>query len=204
MAGSVGAVVKASYSRGAAAALRLAKGHVRYAVHRCNEHGQHQYREVWDGVGRVGKQGAYARLDRVQPSDYVYRLILSPNPEHQDLGGRLDLRLWTQRIMAQLEQDLGRGVDWFAVSHDNPDHRHVHVVAVTQRRLEVGHLRSMRASGDREAAAQQRDQPRERGRRDHDHKTPTTGPRRGRERDMHGSPIRVGPSPRRDLSGGLG
>jgi len=204
MAGSVGAVVKASYSRGAAAALRLTKGHVRYAVHRCNEHGQRQYREVWGGEGRVGKQGAYARLDRVQPSDYVYRLMLSPNPEHQDLGGHLDLRLWTQRIMAQLEQDLGRGVDWFAVSHDNPGHRHVHVGAVTQRRLEVGHLRSMRASGDREAAAQQRDRPRERGSRDHDHKTPTTGSRRGRERDMHGSPTRVGPSPRRDLSGGLG
>jgi len=188
-------------SRGRAS---LAKGHVRYAVHRCNEHGQHQYREVWDGEGRVGKQGAYARLDQVQPSDYVYRLMLSPNPEHQDLGGRLDLRLWTQRIMAQLKQDLGRGVDWFAVSHDNPDHRHVHVVAVTHRRLEVGHLRSMRASGDREAAAQQRDRPRERGRRDHNQKTPTTGPRRGRERDMQGSPTRVGPPPRRDLSGGLG
>jgi hypothetical protein len=203
MAGSVGAVVKASYSRGAAAALRLAKGHVRYAVHRCNEHGQRQYREVWDGEGRVGKQGAYARLDRVQPSDYVYRLMLLPNPEHQDTGGHLDLRLWTQRMMAQLEQDVERPVDWFAVSHDNPDHRHVHVVAVTQRRLEVGQFRSMRAAGDSDAAAQQRNRPREPGSRDQ--QAPTAVPRRDRERDVHALPIRVrGGAPSRDLSRGPG
>jgi hypothetical protein len=185
MAGSLGAVVKASYSRGAAAAVRLAKGHVRYAVHRCNEHGQRQYREVWGGDGRIGKQGAYARLDQVQSSDYVYRLMLSPNPEHQDPGGRLDLRLWTQRIMAQLEQDLARGVDWFAVSHDNRDHRHVHVVAVCHRRLDIGHFRSMRAAGDRDAAAQERDRPRERGA--NDRVASTAVARRDRERDAHGA-----------------
>src|SRR5256885_10933607 len=101
MAGSVGAVVKASYSRGAAAALQLAKGHVRYAVHRCNEQGQRQYREVWDRDGRIGKAGAYERIDRVHKDDYVYRLTLSPHPEHQDATRELELKAWTQQMMRQ-------------------------------------------------------------------------------------------------------
>ena len=55
MAGHTGTIVKARYSRGLKAALLLAKGHVRYAVHRCNEQGQRQYREVWDRDGGIGK-----------------------------------------------------------------------------------------------------------------------------------------------------
>jgi hypothetical protein len=201
MAGSVGAVVKASYSRGAVAALRLAKGHVRYAVHRCNEHGQRQYREIWDSEGGLGKQAAYARLDRVQPDDYVYRLMLSPNPEHQDAGGQLDLRRWTQQMMAQLDQELGRGVEWFAVSHDNPDHRHVHVVAVTQRRLDVGQFRSMRAAGDRDAAQQRERAPARDGRKQ---EASNAAPRRGRERDTLERLTQARPTLQRDLSRGLG
>ena len=48
MAGRSDTVVKAHYSRGGQAALKLAKEHLRYAVHRANEQGQRQYREVWD------------------------------------------------------------------------------------------------------------------------------------------------------------
>ena len=79
MAGYTGTVVKARHSRGLKAALQLAKGHVRYAVHRCNEQGQRQYREVWDRNGGIGKLGAYERIDRVHKDDCVYRLMLSPH-----------------------------------------------------------------------------------------------------------------------------
>jgi hypothetical protein len=169
--------VKARYSRGLKAALQLAKDHVRYAVHRCNEHGQRQYREVWDRDGRrIGKPGAYERLDRVHQDDYVYRLTLSPHPESQDSHRQLDLRGWTRQVMGQLEQDLGRRVDWFAVSHEHPDHRHMHVVVVSPRRIEVGHLRAMRDAGDRDALAQ-----RERAhQREHSTAAP---PRREQRRD---------------------
>ncbi len=46
MAGRTDTIVKARYSRGGKAALKLAKGHLRYAVHRTNDQGQRQYREV--------------------------------------------------------------------------------------------------------------------------------------------------------------
>ena len=78
MARGTGTVVKARYSRGVRSAIALAKGHVRYAVHRANEAGRRQYRELWDHDGRISKQTAYARLDDARPADYVYRLTLSP------------------------------------------------------------------------------------------------------------------------------
>jgi hypothetical protein len=87
-----------------ASAIRLAKGHVRYAVHRPNEHGRRQYRELWDRDGRISRQTAYERLDDARPADYVYRLTLSPHPEHQDLNRRLDLQAWTRGMMRQLER----------------------------------------------------------------------------------------------------
>jgi hypothetical protein len=181
--------VKARYSRGLKAAVQLAKGHVRYAVHRCDERGERQYREVWDRDGRITKLGAYERLDQVREHDYVYRLMLSPHPEHLDGSKRLDLRSWTHDIMAELERGLGRSIGWFAVSHEHIEHRHVHVVAVTSRRLDVRHFRSMRDAGDRNALDQQRDQSRQPGRqaaiqhkardRDRDREVNSIAPRGG-------------------------
>ena len=37
------------------------------------------------------------------------------------------------------------GLRWFAVEHQDPDHRHVHVVALTRERLDVDDFRQMRA-----------------------------------------------------------
>jgi hypothetical protein len=149
-------VVKARYSRGVASAIRLAKGHVRYAVHRPNEQGRRQYRELWDRDRRISRQTAYERLDGARSTDYVYRLTVSPHPEHQDLNRRLDLQAWTRGMMRQLEQQAGQPLDWFAASHEHPDHRHIHVVAVAGRRLDVRDFQAMREAGDTHALAQQR------------------------------------------------
>jgi hypothetical protein len=149
-------VVKARYSRGVASAITLAKGHVRYAVHRPNEHGRRQYRELWDRDGRISRQTAYERLDDARPADYVYRLTLSPHPEHQDLNRRLDLQAWTRSMMQQLEEQAGQQLAWFAAAHEHPDHRHIHVVAVTGRRLEVPDFQVLREAGDNHALVQQR------------------------------------------------
>jgi hypothetical protein len=149
-------VVKARYSRGVASAIRLAKGHVRYAVHRPNEQGRRQYRELWDRDGRISRQTGYERLDDARPADYVYRLTLSPHPEHQDLNRRLDLQAWTRSMMRQLEEQADQQLVWFAAAHEHSDHRHIHVVAVTGRRLEVPDFQALREAGDNHALVQQR------------------------------------------------
>ena len=147
-------VVKASYSRGAGAAD---KGHVRYAVHRSDEQGQRQYRQVWGPEGARTKDDAYALLDAADSRSYVYRITLSPDPHDQDVGHRLDLRAWTDDVMRQMGS-----AQWVAVSHEQADHRHVHVVAVSPRRLDVADFRAMRAAGDEHARANQRELTRDR------------------------------------------
>jgi hypothetical protein len=149
-------VVKARYGRGDTRALSLAKGHVRYAIHRTNDAGKRQYREIWDRDGSLAKATAYDRLDSATSRDYVYRLMLSPHPTRQDAGQQLDLRSWTRSIMARLEPDVGQRLSWFAVTHDHADHRHVHVVAVSPHAWRVPQLRAMCEAGDDNALVQQR------------------------------------------------
>lgn len=156
MAGRTHTVVKARYSRGAGPSLRLAKGHVRYAIHRTNDAGRRQYREIWDRDGSLDKTSAYTQLDGATSRDYVYRLMLSPHPERQDAGHRLDLQDWTRGIMARLEREMGHPITWFAVTHEQAEHRHVHVVAVSPQSWRVPHFHAMREAGDANANAQQR------------------------------------------------
>jgi type IV secretory pathway VirD2 relaxase len=144
-------VVKARYDRGLTAGIRLAKEHLRYAVHRTNEHGQRQYREVWDRAGALDKATAYERLDAAGPRDYVYRLTLSPHPERQDAGQRLDLREWGRAMMARLGTVSGQQLEWFAVTHAHVEHRHVHVVVRTRGHFTSAHFRAMREVGDQQA-----------------------------------------------------
>jgi hypothetical protein len=177
VAGRTDTVVKARYSRGDRAALKHAKGHLRYAVHRANDQGQRQYREVWDRDANVDKTTAYERLDRIKPEDHVYRFTLSPHPERQDVGQRLDLRSWTRDMLGQLERDAGQRLEWFAVTHEHRDHRHVHAVVLSRRHLDTRQFQAMREAGDANARGQQRRLERQAQDRLH------TGPAPQRERE---------------------
>ena len=97
--------------------------------------GQRQYRQVWGPDGAQTKDDAYELLDGADQPSYVYRITLSPDPRDQDAGHRLDLRAWTGDVMRQAGP-----ARWVAVSHEQSDHRHVHVVAVSPRRLDVQRL----------------------------------------------------------------
>jgi hypothetical protein len=137
-------------------ALQRAKAHLRYAVHRANDQGQRQYREVWDRDGVLDKTTAYERLDQVKPQEHIYRFTLSPHPERQDASRTLDLRSWTRDVLGQLERNAGQRLEWFAVTHDHRDHRHVHAVLMSRRHLDSRHFQAMREAGDANARGQQR------------------------------------------------
>jgi len=159
----VPAVVKARYGRGAGA-IGAAKDHVRYMVHRPDGWGNVQYRALWGNL-QVNKQAAYTELD--QAANYVYRFVLSPDPREEDADQVLDLRSWGEAAMAEAEAEHP-GLRWFAVEHQDHDHRHIHAVALSQKRLDVTDFRSMRAAADDNAREQlrqrQRGQDRERER----------------------------------------
>jgi type IV secretory pathway VirD2 relaxase len=54
---------------------------------------------------------------------HQFRIIVSPED-----AAELDLTLYVRRLMAQVEQDLGRKVEWAAVNHYNTEHPHAHLV----------------------------------------------------------------------------
>ncbi len=105
---------------------------------------------MWGPDGARTKDDAYQLLDGAARSSYVYRLILSPDP-HAD-GKRLDIQAWTGDVMRQ-----AGSARWVAIAHEHPDHRHVHVVAVSPRRLDVTDFRAMRAAGDEHARAKKKE-----------------------------------------------
>lgn len=141
--------MKARYGRGAEA-IGAAKDHVRYMVHRPDAWGNAQYRELWGNL-EVDKCAAYEELD--QAAGYVYRVVLSPDPRDQDAEHSLDLREWGESVMAQAEA-AHPGLRWFAVEHQDQDHRHVHAIALSRQRLNVDDFRSMRAAADDNAREQ--------------------------------------------------
>lgn len=52
--------------------------------------------------------------------------------------------------------DAHPGLRWFAVEHQDDEHRHVHAVALSRQRLNVDDFRSMRAAADDNAREQLR------------------------------------------------
>jgi type IV secretory pathway VirD2 relaxase len=53
----------------------------------------------------------------------LFKLIFSP-----EFGERLDLERLTQDVMAAVEADVGRSLQWEAVVHRNTEHAHAHVI----------------------------------------------------------------------------
>jgi type IV secretory pathway VirD2 relaxase len=73
-----------------------------------------------------GPDGPVARRTFEQPrlrEEHQFRFIVSP--EH---AGDLDLKVFVRRLMAQVERDLGRKVEWAAVNHFDTAHPHAHIV----------------------------------------------------------------------------
>jgi len=88
-----------------------------------------------DGVDREGDGGVlYDRetegidprgfLERSEHDPHQFRIIVSPED-----GARMgDLKQATRELMARMERDTGRRLDWVAVDHHNTGHPHTHIV----------------------------------------------------------------------------
>jgi len=112
-------VVKAHVQRLTARGAQAAALHLRYIDR--------------DGVEKDGSKGVLYDADGSvrretfeQPrlgESHQFRLIVSPEDAAQ-----LDLTGYVRRLMAQVERDLGRRVEWAAVNHYNTEHPHAHLV----------------------------------------------------------------------------
>ncbi len=114
-------VIKARIVRIGARGLKAARLHLRYIQR--------------DGVTREGTPGELydATRDRADGKEFVER---AEGDRHQfrfivaaeDGVEYEDLKPFTRRLMARMEEDLGTKVDWVAVDHFNTGQPHTHVV----------------------------------------------------------------------------
>ncbi len=112
-------VIKAHVARMSAGGAKAAALHLRYIVR--------------DGVEKDGARGVLygaegparsAAFEQPRPGEsHQFRLIVSPED-----GAELDLAVYVRRLMATVERDLGRKLEWAAVNHYNTEHPHAHVV----------------------------------------------------------------------------
>jgi type IV secretory pathway VirD2 relaxase len=113
-------VVKAHVLRMNASGAKAAALHLRYIER--------------DGVEKDGSKGllydASGAVDRrtfegPRPGEkHQFRLIISPED-----GAQLDLMAYVRRLMATVERDVDRRLEWAAVNHHDTEHPHAHVVA---------------------------------------------------------------------------
>lgn len=114
-------IIKTRLIRLGPKALTAAATHIRYLQR--------------DGITRDGERGhfygadadtldAKAFLERGADDRHQFRFIIAPED-----GDRLDdLKPFIRRLMARMEQDLDRRLDWIAIDHFDTGHPHTHVL----------------------------------------------------------------------------
>lgn len=104
------------------------KAHLKYIETRPNDQGEREQREMFDENGPKSREDFQVVLDR-QPKGGVnaHKIVISM--ERGDMKhGNIDMEELTKHAMAQLEEKLGRKLDWIAVKHDKKSNPHVHIV----------------------------------------------------------------------------
>src|SRR5258708_507119 len=146
------AIVKATYAKNSA----TAKASIRYIAHRPGKEHARIARTLWGIDGVMERRQAYRMIDEAEKGSIFYRFVLSPDPKGEDSGRDLSLREITEKTLFTLEDRLHTQVQWVAAEHnDHAPHRHVHVVAIVPRRLQVKDLQSLRRAAT-EASLEQR------------------------------------------------
>ena len=127
------AIVKASYTKKAGAA----KANIRYIEHRPGKENARITRTLFGIDGKMERSEAYSLIDEAKEGSIFFRFVISPDPVREDTEQDLYLRDITTNTMQHLEDRLGKHVSWVAASHaDHAPHRHVHVLAVVEGRLQ--------------------------------------------------------------------
>lgn len=111
-------------------AIGTALGHVKYIQHRPGKDLEKGGRDVFTDL----EDSVDAKELRDIVRDYkgrdvvIHKLTLSPevNPN--------DPKEFTREVMHQLGSQKGLDLEWWAVTHNNTDHRHVHVVVLSKDR----------------------------------------------------------------------
>ncbi len=145
------AIVKASYTRNGGSA----KASIRYIENRPGKDGSRIVRTLFKDDGKAARAEAYTMIDQAAKGSYFFRLVISPDPKHEDTDKNLSLREITERTIQSLEDRFQQPLQWVAAIHaDHTDTRHVHAIAVVPERLQVQDFQRMRGAATEEAREQ--------------------------------------------------
>jgi type IV secretory pathway VirD2 relaxase len=112
-------IVKAHLLRMSASGAKAAALHLRY-IERDGVERDGSKGVLYDAGGAVDRRA----FERTRPGEkHQFRLIVSPED-----GAELDLTTYVRRLMATVERDVNRKLEWAAVNHHDTDHPHAHVV----------------------------------------------------------------------------
>jgi hypothetical protein len=145
------AIVKATYTKSSGAA----KAGIRYIAHRLGREGEKVKRELFGLDGRMARGEAYQMIDEAEKGTVFFRIVISPDPQTEDIYKDLSLQEITSQTMLQLEERLTTAVPYVAVEHDDhAPHRHVHIVACVTGRLNTADFKALRDSATDTARTQ--------------------------------------------------
>jgi len=135
------AIFKATYTGSASGA----KASIRYFEHRPGKDNAKITRALWGWDGKMERTQAYAMIDESQKGSLFFRFVISPDPAKEDTRRDIYLREITEEMMLGLEDRLLRQIQWVAATHDDhAPHRHVHIIAILPKKLQVHDLKALR------------------------------------------------------------
>jgi len=145
------AIVKAKYTKSTGGT----KASIRYIQHRPGKDGTKINRTLFGIDGAMGRWQAYRMIDEAEKGSVFFRFVISPDPQQEDTKQDLRLREITEKTMLMLEERLHKQVSWVAAVHaDHAPHRHVHVIAVVQGRLQPQDFQALRQAATAASVSQ--------------------------------------------------
>jgi len=143
----------ATYTRDRGAA----KANIRYITRRPGKDNEKIIRPLFGLDGVMSQEEAYRMIEDAKDGSYFYRLALSPDPEGEDTNRDLHMRELTLKTMQELDNRLNKSLVWAGTLHaDHAPHRHIHILAISPRRLNRQDLRELRLTATQECLSQRR------------------------------------------------
>ena len=152
------AIFKANFIPKQANVKSVAKAHIRYIQNRRGKDGAKIRRTLWGIDGKMERLEAYRMIDEAGKGSVIYRLVLNFDAEKEDTHKDLYTLDITERTMLGVEDRLRQPIQWVASLHD--DHtplRHVHILAILPKKLQVYDLKDLRTIATEAALTQRRE-----------------------------------------------
>jgi hypothetical protein len=136
----------------------IIKASIRYIAHRPDRDSKTVTRKLFNEQGdELSKDHAYQMIDATAPGMKFVRLVISPDPKREDGNRDLYLRKLTLATMGALATKHRRAIRFIAAVHD--DHteiRHIHVIALIDKRLCYKDFDTLRLAATDECRNQRR------------------------------------------------